>query len=89
MLDQLVADGKGQELSAVKMLLGRLPLSGRVYPADALATQREVCQTITDGQGDYLLPVKENHPALLADIQEAFSPSGASQSDEPDEARSC
>ena len=88
-LDQLVADGKGQELSAVKMLLGRLPLSGRVYTADALATQREVCQTITDGQGDDLLPVKENHPALLADIQEAFSPSGASQSDEPDEARSC
>jgi len=51
-LDQLVADGKGQELSAVKMLLGRLPLKGRVYTADALATQREVCQTITAGEGD-------------------------------------
>ena len=88
-LDQLVADGKGQELTPVKMLLGRLPLSGRVYAADALATQREVCQTITDGEGDYLLPVKENQPALLADIQEAFPPSGASQSDEPDEARPC
>jgi hypothetical protein len=38
-------------------------------------------------EGDYLLPVKENQPALLADIQEAFSPSGTGQSDEPDEAR--
>ena len=86
-LDQVVADGKGQELAAIKLLLGRLPLSGRVYTADALATQRQVCQTITAGQGDYLLPVKENQPALLADIQEAFSPSGACQSDEPDQAR--
>jgi Transposase DDE domain len=76
-LDQLVADGKGQELAAIKMLLGRLPLKGRVYTADALATQREVCVTIQEGGGDYLLPVKENQPALLADIQEAFSPSGA------------
>jgi len=91
-LDQLVADGKGQELSAVKMLLGRLPLSGRVYTADALATQREVCQTITDGNGDYLLPVKKNQSALLGDIREAFSPSGASElaeSSEYDQARSC
>lgn len=87
-LDQLVADGKGQELAAVKMLLGRLPLKGRVYTADSLATQREVCQTITDGEGDYLLPVKENQPALLTDIREAFSPSGASRSGEPDEAKS-
>lgn len=76
-LDQLVADGKGQELAAVKMLLGRLPLKGRVFTADALATQREVCVTIQEGGGDYLLPVKENQPTLLADIQEAFSPSGA------------
>jgi len=86
-LDQLVADGKGQELATVKILLGRLPLKGRVYTADALATQRDVCETINAGGGDYLLPVKENQPALLADIQEAFSPSGASQSDESDEAR--
>lgn len=86
-LDQLVADGKGQELAAVKMLLGRLPLKGRVYTADALATQREVCEIIKEGGGDYLLPVKGNQPALLADIQEAFSPSGAAEPGKPDEAR--
>jgi hypothetical protein len=86
-LDQLVAEGKGPELAAVKMLLGKLPLKGRGSTAAALATERAVGQTITDGEGDYLLPVKENQPALLADLRAAFSPAGASQSAEPDEAR--
>lgn len=85
-LDQLKAEGKGQELAAVKMLLGRLPLKDRVYTADALATQREVCETIKEGGGDYLLPVKENQPALLADIREAFSPSAAAGPDDSQQA---
>lgn len=75
-LDQVDTDGKGRELAAVAVLLGRLPLRGRVLTGDALLTQREVCQTILDGGGDYLLPVKDNQPSLLADLQEAFSPSG-------------
>jgi hypothetical protein len=74
-MDQLEADGKGRELAAIRMLLGRLPIKGRVYTADALATQRDICQNITKEGGDYLFPVKENQPALLADLQEAFSPS--------------
>lgn len=74
-LDQVDTAGKGRELAAVAVLLGRLPLAGRVLTGDALLTQRDVCQTILDGGGDYLLPVKENQPSLLADLQEAFSPS--------------
>ena len=74
-LDQVASEGKGHELAAVKLLLGQLPLKGRVITADALATQREVCKLVKAGEGDYLLPVKENQPSLLEDIQEAFSPS--------------
>lgn len=77
-LDQVDTDGKGRELAAVGVLLGRLPLRGRVLTGDALLTQRDVCQTILDGGGDYLLPVKDNQPSLLADLQEAFSPSAVS-----------
>ncbi len=44
--------------------------------ADALLTQREVCQQIVAGGGDYLLPVKENQPTLHQDLVEAFSPTG-------------
>jgi hypothetical protein len=76
-LDQVETAGKGHELAAVEVLLGRLPLKGQVVTADALLTQRSVCTTILEGGGDYLLPVKENQPALLADIEAAFSPSGA------------
>jgi hypothetical protein len=74
-LDQLATEGKGRELAAAEMLLGRLPLKGRVITGDALLTQREVCNDVLEGGGDYLLPVKDNQPTLLKDIQEAFSPS--------------
>lgn len=81
-LDQLATKGKGQELAAAEMLLGRLPLKGRVITADALLTQRKVCQIVMEGEGDYLLPVKENQPTLLGDIEEAFSPSAVGGSGE-------
>ncbi len=76
-LDQVASEGKGRELAAVKLLLGQLDLKGRLITADALATQREVCEIVIAGGGAYLLPVDGNQPSLLADIKEAFSPSGA------------
>ena len=76
-LDQLAADNKGQELTMAKLLLGQLPLRGCVVTGDALLTQREICTTIIEGGGNYLFPVKDNQPALLHDIEEAFSPSAA------------
>jgi hypothetical protein len=80
-LDQVETAGKGHELAAVEALLGRLPLKGRVITGDALLTQRSVCAIILAGQGDYLLPVKENQPALLADLERAFSPGGVERLD--------
>lgn len=74
---QVTSEGKGHELAAVKLLLGQIDLKGKVITADALACQREICETITDGEGDYLFPVDNNQPTLLADIQESFSPSAA------------
>lgn len=82
-LDQVAADGKGRELAAVLLLLGRLPLTGRVLTGDALLTQREVCQTILARGGDYLFPVKDNQPSLLADMQEALSPPAVSAGSRP------
>ena len=75
-LGQRASLGKGQELAAAKAVLGQVPLEGRIVVADALLTQREVCQQIVAGGGDYLLPVKENQPALRRDLVEAFSPTG-------------
>ena len=75
-LTQVATVGKGQELAAAKAVLGQISLAGKTVVADALLTQREVCQQIVDGGGDYLLPVKENQPTLQQDLADAFSPSG-------------
>ena len=75
-LTQMATAGKGQELAAAKAVLGQISLEGKIVVADALLTQREVCQQIVDGGGDYLLPVKENQPTLQRDLADAFSPSG-------------
>jgi hypothetical protein len=75
-LTQVATVGKGEELAAAKVVLGQIPLEGKIVVADALLTQREVCRQIVDGGGDYLLPVKENQPALHGDLVETFSPSG-------------
>ena len=58
----------------VQQVLRQVPLAGRVVTADALSTQRAVCQQIVDAHGAYVAPVKENQPTLLADCQAAFSP---------------
>ena len=73
-LAQAATPRKGRELEAAKEVLGLVPLQGRVVVADALLTQREVCQQIVAGGGDYLLPVKGNQPALYQDLVEAFFP---------------
>ena len=71
-LAQVAAPGKGEELVAVKEVLGQVPLKGRVVVADALLTQRKVCEQIVAGGGEYLLPVKENQPTLRRDLEVAF-----------------
>jgi len=68
--------GKGQELAATKAVLGQAPLAGRLVTGDARLAQRDVCGRVVAGQGDYLLPVDDNQPALLAACQAAFSPVG-------------
>jgi hypothetical protein len=61
------------EHKAALRLLGVLPLVGRVVTADAMFTHRDVCDTITDAGGDYLLAVKDNQGTLKADLEAAFA----------------
>ena len=75
-LAQVAVPGKGQELAAAKAVLGQVSLEGKIVVADALLTQREVCQQVVGGGGGYLLPVKENQPTLHRDLADAFSPTG-------------
>jgi hypothetical protein len=77
---QLRVDAKTNEHKAALELLGVLRLEGRVVTADAMFTHRDVCATVLERGGDYILPAKENQPTLLANIQAAFAepPAGLS-----------
>jgi hypothetical protein len=50
-LDQEAAPGKGQELEAVRTILERLDLAGRVVTGDALLAQRDLCTAIGEKGG--------------------------------------
>ncbi|MCA1599673.1 MAG: ISAs1 family transposase [Chloroflexi bacterium] len=70
---QLAVSDKSHEAASVEALLAALVLEGRVVTLDALHTHAWVAQTILDGGGDYLLPVKDNQPLLRQDIALVFA----------------
>jgi hypothetical protein len=53
-------------------LLKSLPLQDVIITGDAMFTQREICRVIKDVGGDCFFTVKDNQPALKADIALAF-----------------
>jgi hypothetical protein len=85
-LAQLRVDAKTNEHKAALELLGVLPLQGKVVTGDAMFTHRDVCAAVVAGNGDYVLPVKENQPTLRSDIAAVFAAPEAGLSPPPDRA---
>lgn len=82
-LHQIPVDAKTNEHKAALELLKLIPVKGKVVTGDAMFCQRDLSQRIMEKQGDYIWPVKENQPEMLAAIKDAFddadtSPSAAS-----------
>lgn len=73
-LIQAEVGAKTNEHKAALPLLRGLVLKGRVVTADALFCQRDLCRDILQEGGHYFVAVKENQPALLRDIEDAFTP---------------
>ncbi len=73
-LAQLKVDATTNEHKAALELLRLIPLKGRLITGDAIFTQKEVCQEIIAGEGDYFFTVKDNQPTLKEEIQAAFQP---------------
>lgn len=67
-LAQVRVDCKTNEHKAALVLLGLLPLEGKVFTGDAAFCQKDVCALIVEGGGDYVLVVKDNQPSLAVDI---------------------
>jgi predicted transposase YbfD/YdcC len=72
-LGTVAVSDKTNEIGAMPDLLAQLVLTGRVFTTDAMLTQRSIAQTIHDGDGDYLLVVKDNQSSLRADIEAVFA----------------
>jgi predicted transposase YbfD/YdcC len=61
---QVAVEDKSNEITAIPKLLALMDLRGAVVTIDAIGTQREIVRQIVDAKADYILPVKENQPAL-------------------------
>jgi predicted transposase YbfD/YdcC len=68
-LGQVAVDEKSNEITAIPRLLELLDVHGALVTIDAMGCQKAIAQQIVDQGGDYVLPVKNNQPTLLADIQ--------------------
>lgn len=72
-LGQEAVDEKSNEIVAIPLLLQRLQLRGALVTIDAMGTQTQIARTIVDGGGDYLLSLKANWPALMAEVETFFA----------------
>lgn len=71
-IGDIVVEPGQNEITAALAFLKELPLEGAVITGGAIFCQREICQAIEDGKGDYLFVVKDNQPELKASIAESF-----------------
>lgn len=71
-LGQVAVDGKSNEITAMPQLLALLDLREKIVTVDAMGCQKDVARTIVEGDGDYVLAVKDNQPTLHAEIQQVF-----------------
>jgi predicted transposase YbfD/YdcC len=75
-----VAEG-GNEITAARALLELLDLKGALVTADAIHCNVETAQTVLDRGGDYLIALKGNRPATLADVETYFADPAAAIAD--------
>lgn len=68
-LAQRAVDQKSNEITAVPEVLKTLDIKGAVVTVDALNTQTAIAEQIVKGGGDYILPVKDNHPTLADSVR--------------------
>ena len=84
--EQAVAK-KANEITAAKVLLGKLPIKGALVTGDAMFCQKEFCRRITEAGGHFIFTVKDNQSTLKEDVAttfaSAFSPEGGRSAGNP------
>lgn len=72
-LAQSQVPAKTNEIPAVRAILERVDLTGKVVTVDALHTQKATATAVIAAGGHYLMSVKANTPTLLAQAQAALA----------------
>ena len=72
-LGQQATEEKSNEITAIPLLLKHLDLRGALVTIDAMGTQTNIARAIRDGGGDYCLSLKENWPAVHAEVEQLFN----------------
>lgn len=72
-LGQKAVTSGENEITAARALLGCLDLTGALVTADAIHCQTETAALVRERGGDYLLALKGNRPAMLAEVTAFFA----------------
>jgi predicted transposase YbfD/YdcC len=70
---QVAVDAKSNEITAIPALLRLLALEGSTVTIDALGCQTAIAAQIVEQGADYVLALKDNHPALRERVRLAFA----------------
>lgn len=71
-LGQVATEEKSNEITAIPELLEQLDLANTIVTIDAMGCQKEIAKQIVDGDGDFVLSVKDNQPKLYEAIKDYF-----------------
>jgi predicted transposase YbfD/YdcC len=76
-IGQVATDAKSNEITAIPALLRLLALEGSTVTIDAMGCQTAIARQIVEQGADYVLALKDNHPALRERIRLAFADADA------------
>ena len=71
-LGQVATEEKSNEITAIPLLLEQIPLADTIITIDAMGCQKDICQQIVAGQGDFVIAAKDNQPTLKNAIESFF-----------------
>ncbi len=71
-LGQTKVNAKSNEITAIPALLEMLDISGCIITIDAMGTQKSIAEKIIAADADYILSLKDNHPALHKQVKNWF-----------------
>jgi predicted transposase YbfD/YdcC len=72
-LGQVATEEKSNEITAIPELLKQIDLADTIITIDAMGCQKDICKQIVDGEGDFVIAVKDNQPNLKNAIASFFS----------------